>query len=228
MHRLSILAAGCLFVAASANATTAVDPAGDFLASYTGTMAADLDIRSLSATFSSLGVYLSTTMDGAVGTTPGTFSIWGVNRGNGAPRLISSGPPSVGPPTILLDAIVRLGADGSGFLLAFPTMGAPVGTPLAPGSVIISGNTISAFVPFSLLPSTGFATNAYTYINWTRSDLGSQVNIADLAPDGRSITASVPEPASWAMMIAGIGLVGSVMRRRERPTAAGLPRARSN
>ena len=29
----------------------------------------------------------------------------------------------------------------------------------------------------------------------------------------------VPEPASWMMMIAGFGLVGSALRRRERRTA---------
>ena len=28
--------------------------------------------------------------------------------------------------------------------------------------------------------------------------------------------ASVPEPASWAMMVGGFGLVGSVMRRSRR------------
>ena len=34
--------------------------------------------------------------------------------------------------------------------------------------------------------------------------------------DGVSMTESVPEPASWAMMLGGFGLVGGAMRRRTR------------
>ncbi|KAB7644440.1 PEPxxWA-CTERM sorting domain-containing protein [Polymorphobacter fuscus] len=34
------------------------------------------------------------------------------------------------------------------------------------------------------------------------------------ALDNLTVTSDVPEPASWAMMIAGFGLVGAVMRRR--------------
>ncbi|WP_416908348.1 MAG: cistern family PEP-CTERM protein [Polymorphobacter sp.] len=38
--------------------------------------------------------------------------------------------------------------------------------------------------------------------------------------DGSGIgTAAVPEPASWAMLIAGVGLVGGVMRRRRQTVA---------
>jgi hypothetical protein len=38
---------------------------------------------------------------------------------------------------------------------------------------------------------------------------------------GSDVTAAaVPEPASWAMMIGGFGLVGAAMRRRERSVAA--------
>jgi hypothetical protein len=32
--------------------------------------------------------------------------------------------------------------------------------------------------------------------------------------------ATVPEPASWALMIAGFGLVGGMMRRQRRALAA--------
>ncbi len=36
---------------------------------------------------------------------------------------------------------------------------------------------------------------------------------------GSGLTAGVPEPANWALMIAGFGLTGSAMRRRTRQTA---------
>jgi len=37
--------------------------------------------------------------------------------------------------------------------------------------------------------------------------------------DGVSLTAAVPEPATWAMMIAGFGVVGGSLRRRTNRTA---------
>ncbi len=38
--------------------------------------------------------------------------------------------------------------------------------------------------------------------------------------DGVSLQAAVPEPASWAMLLAGFGLVGAVARRQRRVTVA--------
>ncbi|QYE33826.1 PEPxxWA-CTERM sorting domain-containing protein [Polymorphobacter sp. PAMC 29334] len=38
--------------------------------------------------------------------------------------------------------------------------------------------------------------------------------------DGVSLTASVPEPATWALMVSGFGLVGGVLRRRLVATTA--------
>jgi hypothetical protein len=38
------------------------------------------------------------------------------------------------------------------------------------------------------------------------------------APGGGSVPAAVPEPATWAMMLLGFGLVGAAMRRRQRQT----------
>ncbi|UAJ08978.1 PEPxxWA-CTERM sorting domain-containing protein [Polymorphobacter megasporae] len=38
--------------------------------------------------------------------------------------------------------------------------------------------------------------------------------------DGVSLTASVPEPATWALMVSGFGLVGGVLRRRSIATTA--------
>ena len=54
-------------------------------------------------------------------------------------------------------------------------------------------------------------TGNYTF-NWggsqpTGARLASQIKLLDLPPP-------VPEPATWAMLIAGFGLVGSAMRRR--------------
>ena len=45
-----------------------------------------------------------------------------------------------------------------------------------------------------------------------------QLGLSHLTFYGSSIPSAVPEPASWGMMIAGFGLVGSAMRRRSMKT----------
>lgn len=44
-------------------------------------------------------------------------------------------------------------------------------------------------------------------------------NPADIPPAITPPTAAVPEPATWAMVIAGFGLIGGVMRRRRHQVA---------
>jgi hypothetical protein len=211
---LSVIAAVLLFGSVSASAEV-LDPAGDFLATYTGPQNGDLDALALSVTFTSSGVTLSSTVNGTIGTTSGSAFIWGVDRGSGTDRLITSGPPAVGPADLLLDAVVRLESGGGGRVMTFPAVGAPVTTLLDPSTIIISGSTVTTTIPFAVLFSTGFAPEDYTYAFWTRSALGSQEFIADLAPDGGSIPAApVPEPGTWAMMLLGFGAVGFAMRHR--------------
>ena len=217
--RLATLAAALMtatLVSTPINAAVFSDPAGDFLGTFVGPQNGDLDILSGSAGFTSDDLLLSSTMSGAIGTTSGSAFIWGIDRGSGTDRLITSGPPAVGTPDILMDAIVRLQADGAGAVLTFPTMGAPVTTLLDPSAITISGNTISARISRTLLPTTGFAFSDYTYINWSRSLLGGQQFIADLAPDASFTATFVPEPATWSLMIAGFSLVGGVLRLRRR------------
>src|SRR5262249_51622634 len=88
------------------HAETFVDPAADFLGGYTGPQNGDLDILSGSAAFNADDVLLSSTMNGPIGTTTGSVFLWGIDRGAGLDRLVTSGPPAVGGPDILLDAIV--------------------------------------------------------------------------------------------------------------------------
>lgn len=225
MRIRSLIFAGALMASALAAtplmATPFVDPAGDLLGTYVGPLNGDMDILSGSAAFTSGDLLLSSTMNGAIGTTAGSLFLWGVDRGGGADRLITSGPPAVGTPDMLLDAIVRLDADGHGRVVTFPTIGSPVTVLLDPSLITISGNTISGRIPRSLLPSTGFDFADYTYIHWSRSVVGAQQFIADLAPDANVFTASsAPEPATWGLMLAGFGLAGGVLRLRRRTAPA--------
>ncbi|QMW24505.1 PEPxxWA-CTERM sorting domain-containing protein [Sandaracinobacteroides saxicola] len=61
---------------------------------------------------------------------------------------------------------------------------------------------------------------------WTRSG-GGNTGIADLAKGEGTfgytdITAGVPEPATWALFIAGFGLTGVALRRRPARAAGGV------
>ncbi len=207
MAKLSIVLAGIgIFASTTALAAPSIDPAGDFIASYTGPQNADLDVLSSQVLLQG-GVFdFTATLGGAIGTTDGGFYVFGVDRGAGTARF---GPLAS---NVLFDSVVVINNNGTGFtrdlLLGVTTV-------LAPGAISISGASLSAFVDASLLPSAGFAPSSYTYNLWPRSPGAGNATIADFAPDNANaaITA-VPEPTSWALLIAGFGLVGASARRR--------------
>ena len=69
----------------------------------------------------------------------------------------------------------------------------------------------------ALLSST--ATNTITLSNFVSDNgtgYGGYFAIGEIAVDGTLSAGGVPEPAAWAMMLAGFGLVGSAMRRRSK------------
>jgi hypothetical protein len=89
---------------------------------------------------------------------------------------------------------------------------------LSPSNIQIAGNSISADISGTLLPSTGMAAGKYTYNLWPRDTtaLGGGVSpISDFAPDGANITiAAVPEPGTYALFGAGMGVIALLRRRR--------------
>lgn len=221
LSRPMALATALLFAASPASAATVSDPAGDYLASYTGAKTTDLDLISASVTLDGANFLLSATTAGPITNTPGQLYVFGINRGAGLPRLAPGAPPAFAE--VLFDAVAVLFPDGLARVATFPVAGAPTITPL-PGAANVSGASISAAIPLSLLPSTGFASGNYTFTLWSRLRVnpaadGSNAEIADFAP---ALTAGVPEPTSWAMMVLGFGLAGAATRRRtaERRTFA--------
>ncbi|QMW24641.1 PEPxxWA-CTERM sorting domain-containing protein [Sandaracinobacteroides saxicola] len=126
---------------------------------------------------------------------------------------MTGGTPPLGA-GVNFDAVVVVRGNGTGSVVTFGA-GAPVNNPLPPEFITVSGSGVRVFVPFNLLPSTGFDIADYGYNLWPRYLSGSNTQIADFAPDDSTFTASaIPEPASWALMIAGFGLVGGTLRRR--------------
>jgi hypothetical protein len=184
------------------------DRPGDFLATFAGSSAStDLDVLSASVFYNAgTDVFtLTATMSGAVGSTATGLYVWGVNRGAGAAGFAANGITGV-----RFDRVILLRPDGTGTVAG---AGALPG-----GSVMLSGNTITATVSGSLLPSTGFANKLdYTWNLWPRdSAFAGFTAIADFAPDNANFTATpVPEPSTAVLSLLGLGGLLAWRRRRQ-------------
>ena len=63
-----------------------------------------------------------------------------------------------------------------------------------------------------------FGLPAGTYVGFEDLNGGGDLDYEDLGFVFTNVTSNVPEPAAWAMMLGGFGLVGSAMRRRRMTT----------
>ena len=75
----------------------------------------------------------------------------------------------------------------------------------------------------ALIDTVVFTTAGGTHHSGYDAGLGTQLSLDDLTINGLSGSGnanSVPEPATWALMVVGFGLVGATLRRPARPRAA--------
>jgi hypothetical protein len=213
MRRLIAAAAALaisLFGQPALASNTITDPVGDFIPSYAGPPnEADLDVTSFTVNFDGTNFLFNATMAGAIGSGTG-FYVIGVDRGGSGASPFTS----IGHPGVIFNAVIVLQQDSTGVVTI-----SGVNTPLAAGAVAISGSTISAIVPLTFLPSTGFTPLQYGFDIWPRTTATTgNPAIADFAPDNSTITAE-PEPATWARMLLGLGGVGARLRWRRRSPA---------
>lgn len=210
-YTLPLITAFTIGLAAAASAAPTIDPTGDYLSIYTGPKNGDLDVTSVEVVNTSSNLIFNSTFAAPVGTTAGGFYVWGIDRGQGTARF---GALATG---VLFDSVLVIRPGGtSNFVDLITTANSFV---VNPAAITVSGSTLSFVVPLASLPSTGFATSAYTFNLWPRA-LGQVGNagIADFAPDNSNIGA-VPEPASWALLLTGFAGIGTVLRQRRRVAA---------
>ncbi len=187
------------------------DPQGDFLSTFAGVPAADLDVAAAAVLIDGETLQLGGVMFDRIGISPNPTYVWGIDRGSGTAGLFT-GAPSVGA-NVLFDAVLAFGTDGSGQLVAFNDGAPPTVTSLAAGTIGVFGSVSIARIPLALLPSRGFSTNQYSYNLWTRAGDGNAL-IADFASDRNFFAEGVPEPGTWALLLVGFGAVGATLRRR--------------
>lgn len=73
-------------------------------------------------------------------------------------------------------------------------------------------NRYELFTAFDIRPSASFAADVNAATNVARGGVSFE-GLGRISFVG--VAAAVPEPATWAMMIAGFGLVGGAVRRRQ-------------
>lgn len=128
--------------------------------------------------------------------------------GGGISQTFLSGN-GIGAFSVDIAAVTRLGSDVGGLF-----------------SVILDGVTLDSF-DFGTISGTqrgtlDFTTNltagSHTLALQVIRPFGPSVGIRSQYFDNASLnfTAAVPEPGTWAMMIAGFGIVGGTMRRRQK------------
>ena len=213
MHIKAIVAgmlAPTIILAAPASAASVIDAAGDFLPTYTaGPALADLDVTGFSINYNSMQQFFTLGATFAGDINPQTLGLYviGVNTGTGVLRPFAA----LGQPNVIFNQAIVLQKDGTG----------RVGPDLLdPAGISIAGNILTARIPLSLLPSTGYTPTQYGFNLWPRVALGNANQITDFAPENANISISaVPEPATWGMMLVALGLAGMCLRSRSNKVA---------
>lgn len=211
---LGSLIAGALALAPLSTAVAqTTDPLNDYLASYTGPHNGDLDVTSVQVLFDGSNFTFIHTSAAAIGTTPGGFFVWGVNRGQGTARFADIAPG------VLFDFVISVTPGGAA---TTRDLIANVSGTVTPSQIFIAGNRMTVVIPLSAMPSLGFTPSNYTFNLWPRApgQVGNAA-ISDFAPNNSNIGVTVsPEPATFLLLGPGLFTLALVQRRRRRSVSS--------
>lgn len=192
-------------------AMAVTDPMGDFIGTYTGPKNGDVDVLSSDVIYNPVASTFTfeATFAAPVNTTPNSFYVWGVNRGTGT-QLLQGGTPPVGAGIIFDSVFVGVPGNGAGIVNLLDGSAATT----LPGVLTINGDSVSATISASLLPSKGLTPDQYQWNLWPRVGLNTNADISDFAPDATVAVVSVaPEPASLLLVTGALALLAGVRRR---------------
>jgi len=221
------LAAGLALGTGLILASIAPGHAAAFLPSYTGPANEALDLNSIGVTYNGSVFDLTSTSNAAISTAPsGSLFVWGVNRGAGTARFDVAN--AVGGPigsNVVFDAVLLIDPTGTTKINLFNGTVETVPT----ADITITGDTITALIPSSLLPGTGLSPYQYGFDLWPRVGSGNNQQIAQFfgttnatnPTDAQPV--AVPEPASFLVFGTALGLLIVTRRKRPLSRAARIP-----
>lgn len=203
MKKMLLKAITATVLAAAGNAYAVTDAANDFLSVYTGSHDAAFDVLSADVAYNAATneFVFRTTSAGPIAGVAGAAYVFGLDVGGSTNAPFAS----VGLPGVTFNATVTLRSDGTG----------NVGANAISSHIV--GNQIFSTVSAALLPSKGLAPKDYTWTVWSiDSRVTGLGRLADFAPNANITVSAVPEADTYAMLMAGLGMLGMVARRRSR------------
>ncbi len=208
----ALLFAAAATLSGNAIAVPLADPVGDFLSTYIGGRGGDMDVVSANVTLiGNTTLRFFAQLNGTVGTTPGGFFVWGLDRGAGTERFVAASP-SVGA-GVFFDSVVIINANATGSINLLG-LGGTTAAIVSPISIV--GDTIRFDLAASLFPSQGRTFAQYGWNLWPR-DGGGNAHISDFAPDASTPRVEVvPNPPTVLLVGAGALAAMALSRRRRR------------
>ncbi len=208
--RSAVISLAFAAATAGADATPIVDPISDFLPTYIGGAGGDMDVVSADVTLiGNTTLRFFAQLNGLVGTTPGGFFVWGLDRGASTQRFLATSP-AVGA-GVFFDSVVIINANATGSINLFGLGGT---TSAITSPIVIAGNTITFDLPALLFPTQGRAFADFGWNLWPRHGAGN-AHIADFAPNASTPRVDVaPIPATiWLLTLGGLIAFGLSRRR---------------